>query len=460
MSLTKATYSMVYGAPINVLDFGADPTGVADSTAAIQAAINSAPNQGSPNWQPWVVIIPAGKYKINSTVTIKNQQGGVLSAYGSRIEADFAGNAFQFGDTSGANDNLWFTVEGLTVNQASTSLAANCVVAEHNYSCTFRDCFFSGGQYSFLLDGNANLVQRTTFRSGITANVLTATTANNEVNLFQECAFELSSNFGLDLQVNAGVGGGTEVLNCYFEANTTANIRAKNTNMFRIAGCYFNLQNNATGVLLDGTVGSAFPDGYGVIENNRILGHASLTPAFISEASSTSINCSYKNNQVESGNCSLYASAPRSVNLTRRKDMAYVVNGDSFAGGSPPTGWTVVNGPVSTSTNISPYGSAASLVVPPNGYAYQTIYVPSDALMRFSVWAQAVSTGTAALQIWSSGLVANLKSTSSSSTSASRLELYLSSMERSSATSVLMLLRNTGSANVSFSNIVIEDMTN
>lgn len=39
MSLTKASYSMITGAPINVLDFGADPTGVTDSTSAIQAAL-------------------------------------------------------------------------------------------------------------------------------------------------------------------------------------------------------------------------------------------------------------------------------------------------------------------------------------------------------------------------------------------------------------------------------------
>lgn len=38
MSLTKTTYSMIDGAAANILDFGADPTGVADSTAAIQAA--------------------------------------------------------------------------------------------------------------------------------------------------------------------------------------------------------------------------------------------------------------------------------------------------------------------------------------------------------------------------------------------------------------------------------------
>jgi hypothetical protein len=38
MSLTKVSYSMIEGAAANILDFGADPTGVADSTAAIQAA--------------------------------------------------------------------------------------------------------------------------------------------------------------------------------------------------------------------------------------------------------------------------------------------------------------------------------------------------------------------------------------------------------------------------------------
>ena len=41
MALTKVSYSMIEGSPVNVLDFGADPTGVADSTTAIDAAIAS-----------------------------------------------------------------------------------------------------------------------------------------------------------------------------------------------------------------------------------------------------------------------------------------------------------------------------------------------------------------------------------------------------------------------------------
>ena len=41
MTLTKATYSMIDGAAYNVLDFGADPTGVASSVAAFNAALGN-----------------------------------------------------------------------------------------------------------------------------------------------------------------------------------------------------------------------------------------------------------------------------------------------------------------------------------------------------------------------------------------------------------------------------------
>ena len=61
MALTKVSYSMIEGAVANVLDFGAVGDGVADDTAAIQAAIDS--GAGS-------VYAPTGTYKITSTVNI------------------------------------------------------------------------------------------------------------------------------------------------------------------------------------------------------------------------------------------------------------------------------------------------------------------------------------------------------------------------------------------------------
>ena len=65
MALTKATYSMILGAPINVLDFGADPTGATDSSAEITAAIAAcqAASQSS-------LYFPTGIYRIESTITL------------------------------------------------------------------------------------------------------------------------------------------------------------------------------------------------------------------------------------------------------------------------------------------------------------------------------------------------------------------------------------------------------
>jgi hypothetical protein len=70
MSLTKASYSMITGAPANVLDFGADSTGVADSAAAFTAALASS----------GVVYIPNGVYRLNSTITLSS--GKVLYGAG------------------------------------------------------------------------------------------------------------------------------------------------------------------------------------------------------------------------------------------------------------------------------------------------------------------------------------------------------------------------------------------
>jgi len=62
MSLTKVSYSMINGAPANILDYGADPTGIADSTSAIQACLN-ANLLGT-------IYIPEGQFKITSKLVI------------------------------------------------------------------------------------------------------------------------------------------------------------------------------------------------------------------------------------------------------------------------------------------------------------------------------------------------------------------------------------------------------
>lgn len=92
MSLTKVTYSMILGAPVNILDYGADPTGVADSTAAFQAAINA----GS-------VVVPPGDYTMSWTAIsadviipanrkIEVQKGATITNTGGRFTAENVDN--------------------------------------------------------------------------------------------------------------------------------------------------------------------------------------------------------------------------------------------------------------------------------------------------------------------------------------------------------------------------------
>jgi hypothetical protein len=72
MALTKATYSMIEGAFVNVLDYGADNTGATDCSAAIAAAIATGKS----------VFFPAGSYEIDTPVTISGGQGQILFGEG------------------------------------------------------------------------------------------------------------------------------------------------------------------------------------------------------------------------------------------------------------------------------------------------------------------------------------------------------------------------------------------
>ena len=72
MALTKASYSMITGAYVNVLDYGADNTGATNTTTTIQAAIDAAETAGG-----GTVYIPSGDYLIG-VVNLKNDVNIVL----------------------------------------------------------------------------------------------------------------------------------------------------------------------------------------------------------------------------------------------------------------------------------------------------------------------------------------------------------------------------------------------
>lgn len=115
MPLTKVTYSMIKTAPINVVDFGADPTDVVDSAVAINAAITAA-NANGIN----AVYLPAGVYKCASTITILNNITLYGEGYASALHFLPSGHAQTAGITVANKSN--FSIRNLRVYGDSTSL--------------------------------------------------------------------------------------------------------------------------------------------------------------------------------------------------------------------------------------------------------------------------------------------------------------------------------------------------
>jgi hypothetical protein len=89
---------------INILDFGADPTGVADSTAAIQAAVDAANTNGT-------VIFPKGTFLVSATINCLASQQIIGSGINSTILRRYAdyGTTLSFANAGAALiKGIWF----------------------------------------------------------------------------------------------------------------------------------------------------------------------------------------------------------------------------------------------------------------------------------------------------------------------------------------------------------------
>jgi hypothetical protein len=168
MALTKATYSMIQGAPVNVLDFGAVGDGVTDNTTAIQAAIDACPNGGC-------VYIPNGTFKItdaliiNKAMTIQGAGPGkwIDSLGGSIIKQtnntknaitlQATVNGYAFGAYGLLNVNLQdFVIEGPSgfpnaKDYAPRGIGCDTTVNGGDYH--IRECTFTNLQVRFFQTG-------------------------------------------------------------------------------------------------------------------------------------------------------------------------------------------------------------------------------------------------------------------------------------------------------------------
>jgi hypothetical protein len=204
MALTKVSYSMIQGAAYNVLDFGADPTGVASSVTAFN---NAVANGGT-------VYVPTGTYKLNSKVTLSvdgttlwlaanvtlNLSGvaAVQNPFGNQIDVR-ADNCAVIG--SGPSSLLQMTNGG----------AANAVGLLHSSIFTVRD---------LTIDGDKTAVSGftdDTFGSAISIVCTAAGGATTDARVTVDNVY-MKNFFHYGVNIYGDQANGVKIVNCNIES--------------------------------------------------------------------------------------------------------------------------------------------------------------------------------------------------------------------------------------------------
>jgi len=240
MSLTKTSYSMINGAVVNVLDYGADSTGATDSTAAIQAALNYAASQ-----QGCIVFFPRGTYTCANTLSFSTVVVG-LSLIGEGADnTNLGGSRIVY---TGASSNPFFKMDVLGTRWCNIRMldirgtnagATGNLLSVSIFNGNIEDCHISMvSTASEVINLNQTVdfkITRCYIRGG-TRNVVGSVI--NSV-IFDQCDFGLQTDYAVRLNLPQGV----TFTGCSFEPDATnekANgIYVTNASGVTVQSCWF-----------------------------------------------------------------------------------------------------------------------------------------------------------------------------------------------------------------------------
>lgn len=236
MPLTRVSYSMINGASVNVLDYGATGDGTTNDTAAINLAIAAATSAGAE------LVFPAGTYKHTTALTFTcNVQGHGMPRIKSsgNIKSVIVTNSYGYfkgikiePDGTGTTSN-----DGLTIAGGARTLFENVLVL----SCGNDGIVFDSTTNSNNIASLNNVQSRLNGRDGIRialggdnnacllSNIDVSSNTANGITLTGTCSGIVFNNF---VAQNNGVYGiaylGASCRNnigtAYVETNTTADV--------------------------------------------------------------------------------------------------------------------------------------------------------------------------------------------------------------------------------------------
>jgi hypothetical protein len=221
IDVDPAGYEVSPQAFVDVRTNGADSTGVADSTAAIQKTINGLPTNGG------AVYFPAGTYKITDAIALRSKLLLVGDGDGASVIIQYTANKDAFSGAAlsrVAVQGLYLQGTGAgTGSGLNLTKGANAAVSY----VSVRDVTFdSWGQ-----DGVA--------------------VENPIVSVFSRVVAQTCGRYGINLygQVAGAAGTSTALSGCYGNACGTAGIRLYNMSYCSLSGCA--ADHNPIGHLID-----------------------------------------------------------------------------------------------------------------------------------------------------------------------------------------------------------------
>lgn len=235
MALTKATYSMINGAVVNVLDFGADPTGVADSTQAIQNAVDYAFSTGA----KIEITGNDGVYKVGSSivypagslVTLRNMKLVASSTFDvSRYVIEVTSQ-----DAGLCNHDLSFEDLLIDASHRGGCLKIDNYIRVTVFNCTFLHFSTCGVRLDKTIDSHECLISKVwafEYLYGESGYLTpTPTSVGLQINSFDNAVNQYVSYYtGYGIVVNAQynlisqahVGGGTYAIHITQNASWTS----------------------------------------------------------------------------------------------------------------------------------------------------------------------------------------------------------------------------------------------
>lgn len=273
MSLTKASFSMITGAPVNVLDYGVIADGTTNNTTALAAALAAVPTNGT-------LYFPAGVYcgylllrKSNITIMGDGSASTTLKLPTScptiTVPAEGGGtitglpNVIEVGECAlGNNANIYskINIVGLTIDgnyanntAPTTDLFGHGVILTKSSYCFIDDviaqnCFATG--IDNVINSNYNTINAICIACG-NATISGGNYPNFDINSSKYGTFNITSY--------NGYYGGRMLDNCW---NNTFTLRASNPS---ITGLVYNNQsvNVSYNNIINATIYSGCTNGQG-----------------------------------------------------------------------------------------------------------------------------------------------------------------------------------------------------